>query len=141
MNVNQQGSFTKENIDKKKILISIHAKDQFIMRVGEAHRHFRSQNETRHACEQSVGLPIISTHPQAEYWIRFFLERSTAEHAATNGKNVDAILKYLKTGEATFFLRYKRWQFVIKQCTENPDRFVVKTVIWLDDWFYSRIKK
>lgn len=88
---------------------------------------------------QKVGLPRITTQQDAEIWIRLLLEKSTNKHAATNGKSVGAVLKYLETGELTFYFRYERWQFVIKRCDENPGQFVIKTIIWLDDRTYSRL--
>lgn len=138
----QQDGFTKENIDKSKVLISEHAKNQFIMRVGEAYCLLKNNGTTPwKKIPKIVGLPIISTRQEAEFWIHLFLERSTAENAATNGKNIDSILKYLKTRELSFYLRYQRWQFVIKRCDENPAQFIIKTVIWLDEGIYSRLKK
>ena len=139
--MNQQAGFTKENIDKSKVLISEHAKKQLIMRVEEAYCFFYKQGMGKKKRRQKVGLPHIASDQEAEFWIQFLLEKSTPEHAATAEKNVDAILKYLESGELTFYFRYERWQFVIKRCDENPSQFIIKTIMWLDDSIYSRFKK
>lgn len=139
--MNQQDGFTKENIDKSKVLISEHAKNRFIMRVGEAYCLLKNNGTTPwKKIPKIVGLPIIRTHQEAEFWIRVLLNKSTSERAATNGRNVDEILKYLRTGELNFFFRYEHWQFVIKRCEENPEQFIIKTIMWLDENIYSRLK-
>lgn len=139
--MNQQDGFTKENIDKSKILLSGHAKDQFILRVGEAYSYFKYQKAREERLQKKVGVPRIKNRHEAEIWMRQLLEKSTDEQAATNGKSIDAVLKYLKTGEFTFFLRCNRWQFIIKRCDEDNSQFVVKTVIWLNDNIYGKIRK
>ncbi len=131
-----------ELIDRSKILISGHARSQFMDRVNEVYEFYRKlgKAERKIRWNKIGGVPFITSYEEAERWIRDLLNRATAQNAVTKTHSVYEVLDYLKTGERTYFLHTGRWQFVIAQDADSPDHYILKTAIWLDKHKYERMK-
>jgi len=133
-----------QDIDKPRVIISSHALQRF-------NEHLNSQPETENyknltkkqkgAFREKFGFSpeeMPDSLGEAAALIRKLLHYSTHENAFWKGQRVRAIFKYQ---EETFFLRNKRWQFRIVHSKENPDCFILKTIVWLDDFRYSSCLK
>lgn len=106
----------EEDINRSKVVFTSHALKRFFQR-------FREQKQVR----PSDFLKVSD-------WLRELLLKADFKNAVSKAYRVQRIIEYK---EELFFFRNYRWQFVIARCRIKPDRFVLKTVIWLDWREYS----
>ena len=131
-----------QDIDKSKIVIVEHAVIRFMEHLDELpemqNRGRRTKNERKLFREEFGFSPeeIPDDLPQAKALIRKLMHYSTHENASWKGQGAQAIFKY-GYGEETFYLRNGRWQFRITHSKEGPENFVLKTIVWLNDYRYS----
>ncbi len=112
-----------EDIDKSQIIIRRHAKLRFMEHLNEVREKFGFWPEK---------LP--DNLAQAEITIHKLLLNATHKNASWSSQRIRAIMEY---DEQTYFLRNGRWQFRIIHGKEKLWSFVLKTVVWLDDYYYS----
>lgn len=133
-----------EDIDKSRLAISDHA----LQRFSEHLKDLLKTEQTKNLTKKHKGISrekfrfsiekIPDNLEQAKALIRKLLYYSTHENASWGGLGAQAIFKYQ---EETFYLRNERWQFRIIRNKENPDEFILKTVVWLDDKKYQKCFK
>ncbi len=105
----------EENIDKSQIIITHHAVEQFHKRSGRR------------------GLPAPNDFEKLKEIIRKLLNYSTHKNAIDKVARVRCLIDH---GESYFF-RNGRWQFVVKRSKSESGKFVLVTVIYLQQREYG----
>ena len=129
-----------QDINRSQIIISDHAWQRFYKHLNNQLRTAKIKNLTkkqRKMFREEFGFSpeeISNDLTQVEPLIRKLLHYSTHENASYKGQAVQAIFNYQ---EETYYLRNGRWQFRITRSKERPENFILKTIVWLNDYKYS----
>lgn len=130
----------EEDIDKTKIIISDHALQRFSEHLKDHLKTEQTKNLTKNQKKEfreKFGFSIEvmpDNSEQVKTLLRKLLHYSTHKNTSWKGERMQSYFKYR---EETFFLRNRGWQFRLIQSKENPDVFILKTAIWLNDFKYS----
>lgn len=129
------GSFNGEqDINKSEIVISNHAAARFLDHIRK-NQDFFKRIPSRH-WDKFIGFtPVVVPRniSSGRELIRQLLNRSSHIDAVNRFKRTTSALEHKQN---VFFLRYGRWQFRILY-DKGMDKFVLVTVLWLDEKSYS----
>ena len=124
----------EEDIDKSKIIITGHAVDRFLEHIKKDLNSLGKMSRKRQ--NKFIGFYPLTIPKTADFCaklIRQLLNKSSHITAASPIKRTISVIKYKRD---IFFFRYGRWQFRVIHDKEK-NRFVLVTVVWLDEKNYS----
>lgn len=140
-----------EMIDKSKVIIMPHAVKKFFERSRIAHARLKKQGLSEKKIVEKLGAPVPPDPKAARASLTALFNMSDHHKASTSLERLNQIYKIIEaermerlggrpTGEPpAYYFRYQRWQFRVVRDRDNPENFIMITVVWLNDNKYGRI--
>lgn len=140
-----------ELIDKSKIIISRHAAERFLERSALAYSNLQKQNLSEEMILDRIGVTVPEDNDAAKRALCVLLRMSDHQKASTKLDRLNEIYRRIRaermenlsgrpSGEQpACFFRYNHWQFIVVQSREEPGKFILTTVVWINDEKFGQI--